>query len=78
LDEYRSPQHVAAITNRILMHPRTSASLVLFASPQILGSQYRGLLLKLLVNNNMLSMVFIDEVHLMVQFGLHFRAEFLH
>jgi superfamily II DNA helicase RecQ len=26
----------------------------------------------------MLSMVFIDEVHLMVQFGLHFRAEFLH
>ena len=57
-------QHVAAITNRILMHPRTSASLILFASPQILGSQYLGLF-KLLLNNNMLSMVCIDELHLM-------------
>ena len=76
LDEYRSDCQVASVMARIPLIPQSDASLVLFASPQVLETKYRALL-KMLLEERLLSMVCVDEVHLMVQFGLRFRAEFL-
>jgi superfamily II DNA helicase RecQ len=77
LDEYRSTEQVAVIIDHVCLIPKSNASLLLFASPQILGTKYLGLL-KILLEKKMLSMVCVDEAHLFVQFGLHFRSEFLH
>jgi superfamily II DNA helicase RecQ len=77
LDEYRSKEEVNAIVASVARVPQSTASLILFASPQVLGNKYRGLL-RMLIEKKMLSMVCVDEVHLFVQFGLRFRAEFLH
>lgn len=77
LDEYRSPQQVAIVTGLLRELPDTDGSVVLFASPQILGTTYRCLL-DILIKDNILSMVCIDEIHLFVEFGHRFRAEFLH
>jgi superfamily II DNA helicase RecQ len=46
------------------------------ASLQVLETKYRALL-KMLLEERLLCMVCVDKVHLMVQFGLCFRAEFL-
>jgi superfamily II DNA helicase RecQ len=77
LDEYRSKEEVNAIVASVALVPQSTASLILFASPQVLENKYRGLL-RMLIQKKMLSMVCVDEVHLFVQFGLRFRAEFLH
>ena len=80
LDEVRSLSDQARIVEHIKTLSRDShATVFLFSSPQAICNKkfLWKELLHWLIDNNLLSMVTVDEVHLFVHFGLTFRKEFM-
>lgn len=59
------------------MKKGTNTSVFLYASPECLMRQpWRSLLIKL-INNGVLKLVCVDEIHLFVMFGVIFRKSFV-
>jgi superfamily II DNA helicase RecQ len=76
-DQYRQAADLAALEADILSASST-VSIVLFSSPQLItDNPARLTLLKKLVAKGQLNCVCIDEAHLVVEFGLNFRPEFV-
>jgi hypothetical protein len=76
-DQYRQAADLVALEADILSASST-VSIVLFSSPQLItDNPARLTLLKKLVAKGQLNCVCIDEAHLVVEFGLYFRPEFV-
>jgi ATP-dependent DNA helicase RecQ len=76
-DQYRQAADLAALEADILSASRTVSS-VLFSSPQLIpDNPARHTFLKTLVAKGLLNCMCIDEAHLVVEFGLYFRPEFV-
>jgi superfamily II DNA helicase RecQ len=79
LDEIRSVGDQELLISKLKLLPNeSSTTVILFSSPQaILNKKFLWLdFLNWLIDNNRLSMVCVDEVHLFVHFGMTFREEF--
>ena len=76
LDEV--PKGDMQLTLNLLLATAPSSSILVYASPQSLVTKATGrsvCLEFLLVNHHLLSMIVIDEIHLLTDFGRSFRAD---
>jgi superfamily II DNA helicase RecQ len=79
LDEIRSAGDQELLISKLKLLPNeSSTTVILFSSPQaMLNKKFLWLdFLNWLIDNNRLSMVCVDEVHLFAHFGMTFREEF--
>jgi superfamily II DNA helicase RecQ len=79
LDKIRSVADQELLISKLKLLPnKSSATVVLFSSPQaMLDKKFLWLdFLNWLIDNNRLSLVCVDEVHLFAHFGMTFREEF--
>ena len=78
LDSLKNPLLVNKLQSELLALKKTSnCTLFLYSSPECLMRQpWRTLIIRL-INNGVLKLVCVDEIHLYVMFGLTFRKEFI-
>ena len=78
LDSMKDPSLVNKLQTKLLALKKTSnCTIFLYSSPECLMRQpWRTLMIRL-INNGVLKLVCVDEIHLYVMFGLTFRKEFI-
>ena len=77
LDSLKNPLLISKLQTKLLDMKKTSnTTIFLYSSPECLMRQpWRTLIIRL-INNGVLKLVCVDEIHLYVMFGLTFRKEF--
>ena len=77
LDSIRSPTNEGILSNMLLgLKQNTDATIFIFSSPEYLLKEPWKSTMPQLIENGMLRLVCIDEVHQFVMFGCAFRPEF--
>ena len=78
LDSLKNPLLISKLQTKLLdMNKTSNTTIFLYSSPECLMRQpWRTLIIRL-INNGVLKLVCVDEIHLYVMFGLTFRKEFM-